>query len=33
MSKPTGMRIAVAVIVNTAITAPITVEEAPKVIR
>jgi hypothetical protein len=33
MSKPTGMRIAVAVIVKTAITAPITVEEAPKVIR
>ena len=28
-----GMRIIVAVIVNTAITAPMTVDDAPKVIR
>ncbi len=28
-----GIRITVAVIVNTAITAPMTVDEAPKVIR
>ena len=33
MSKPTGMRVIVVVIVNTAITAPMTVDEAPKVIK
>ncbi len=33
ISKPTGSRITVAVIVNTAMNAPMTVEDAPKVIR
>ena len=33
MSRPTGMRVTVVVIVKTAITAPMTVDDAPKVIR
>ena len=33
MSRPIGTRMTVAMIVNTAINAPMTVDDAPKVIR